>query len=212
MEWIWQSQDLRALWFGFLTRTLYRRLIFFERWIDDPVPEYVPSIEADIRRLDVGHESEFRALRPHGVSTFQQRLAQGHQCWGAWCENRLSHITWIGVGEVWIDYLGRSLPLADWEIYTYGGFTHQDWRGRGLWLARDSLCLRILRRQGYRRALSAVEPENRLGLQVMRDGGYRRIGVMGYIGRGHGRRFFYRADPGARPPEGLRSGLSTRRY
>jgi hypothetical protein len=64
--------------------------------------------------------------------------------------------------------------------------------------------IKALRGQGYRRALCAVLPENRLAFLPVHRVGYQRIGVMGYMSLWRWRWSFYRADARARPPGGLR--------
>jgi hypothetical protein len=74
----------------------------------------------------------------------------------------------------------------------------------GLQPARQAACLRTLYDQGYQRVFCTVLPENRAAFSSLFKVGYRRIGMVGYVGLGRWRWPFYRAEKGNSPPAGLR--------
>jgi GNAT superfamily N-acetyltransferase len=202
---VWCELGPRGVWFGVLAHTIYRRLALLERQLEGALPDYRPRVEAEIRCLGPADELAYYALRPRDdASLFRRRLDRADQCWGAWCEGELRHVGWIATKEAWIRHLDRSFRLAEEEAFTYGAFTHPDWRGLGLQPARQAVCLRALHDRGYRRAFCTVLPESRAAFSSLSKVGYQRIGVIGYVGLGRWRWSFYRAAAGGKPPAGLR--------
>ncbi len=200
---LWHSQGAAGVWFTALALSVYRRMLLLERPLDEPIPEYVPRVAAEIRPLTAADEIDYGKLQPHDARRFLTRMELGHQCWGAWCEDGLRHVCWVAFREAWIDYLARPLPLAQGEVYSYGLFTHPGWRGLGLSPARTTRYMSALRAQGYRRVLTAVLPENRMAQSPLLKAGYGRIGVIGCVGLWGWRRHFYWPDPGRAPRRGL---------
>ena len=184
-------------WFGLLSKIGYRRLVLLERRLDEPLPEIVPRVEAEIRRLGPDDRADFEALGQGDASVFRERLERGHHCWGAWCSGSLRHIAWIAFGETRVEYLNCRLRLNDDVAYIYRAFTHPEYRRLDLGPARQAACLTALRGQGYTAAIAAVLPDNPWASASWHKVGYRRIGVVRALGTGRQPRIYTRLDRAA---------------
>jgi hypothetical protein len=179
-----REKGLGGVWFGALSRAGYRRLVVLERRLDSPIAAAATRRQAVIRALDAGDEAAFVGLGQDTAATFHHRLALGHRCWGAWCDDGLRHIAWIGFERVTVDYLACEVLLADAVSYVYQAYTQPQYRRLGLGPAAHSRCLESLRLHGVRLSLAAVLPDNPWAFGPWLAVGYRRTGTVRAIGPG----------------------------
>lgn len=196
------EEGLQGLWFGALGRTVYRRLVVFERDMSpDPPYEDPASLAAmTIRILNEADLEAFERLFPGQAELFRARLHIGQQCWGVWDHGVLGHIAWVVPGgilasNVYLDYLDVDVPLAPREFYTYGAFTHRDSRHRRLSGSRQATCIRAMRALGYQRNLAVVLAENQAGMNAILRGGFRPVGTLRVAGLGR-RKYWVSGWPG----------------
>jgi hypothetical protein len=185
---------LRTLWFAGLSFTrIYRRLILFGRTLNQADPE-IPLPGS--MRVAILAESEIRAFlafRPdQDASEIRRRLDQDHRCFTVWHEQQIIHAAWAVTGRVHIEYISRDLALAPNEVYVYDAFTAPAFRGRNASPVRALALGEHFRSHGYRRLLTAVRPENKVGFRPLEKVGTRRVGVIGYVGVGRLRWHFCR--------------------
>ena len=181
---VYREKGPGGVWFGVLSKAGYRRLVLLERRLDEPVADRALHTEVRIRRLAPGDETAFAALGQGDAEVFQQRMEQGHECWGAWCAGGLRHVAWIGFHEVRVEYLACRLLLEDRHAYVYRAYTEPAYRRLGLGPAAHSVCLASLQRRGFERSLAAVLPDNPWAYPPWLAVGYRRIAVVRAIGLG----------------------------
>jgi len=197
---VWRKEGLKSLWFKILGETVYRRLVLFERPLDEPITPLTTRLPIIIRLLQDTDIAAFTRFRPEvDPEEVRRRLASGQMCFAAWHEGRIVHAAWVATGQVWIGYLARTMTLAPDEAYSYESFTAPDYRGQNVSTMRLLHVLQVLRQAGYRRIISAIMPENKPAFRPIEKAGFHPIGVIGYVRLGPWRWDFCRLRPGARP-------------
>ena len=198
----------RGLWFAVLGELGYRRLAIRECKLDQPFPDTPAKISLSVDILDATQIDEYVPFRKgatrHAVA---KRLAAGNACFVARAQGKIISARWAATGTAPCDYLFRTVPLADDEVYLFDAFTSPEWRGKGIFPALTSAMHRHYRDAGKRRSICFTGPENLPAM--IADTGYRRIGILGYVGIGSRRRHFFRIDKGEKAPGESTSSLST---
>jgi GNAT superfamily N-acetyltransferase len=200
---------IKRLWFGGLARArIYRRFILREQPLSHSVPDLSARVPVCVSLLATGEIDDYMAFRPEqSPAEIRRRLDEGHQCFVVWHDRRIIHATWAVTERAAIAYLSTELALAPDEVYVHDAFTAPAFRGLGASPARLREMIRYYRDRGYRCLLGAVLPENRASLKLSEGvGGYRHIGVIGYVGLGPWRHVFCRIERDAPPPG--RAGLA----
>ena len=177
---------LRTLWFAGLSFThVYRRLILLGRPLNQAVPEIPVPGSMRVAMLVEGEIGAYMAFRPdQDASEIHRRLDQDHRCFTVWHEQQIIHAAWVATGRARIEYLSRDLALAPDEVYVYEAFTAPAFRGRNASPVRALAMAEHFRSHGYRRVLTAVHPENKVGFRPLEKVGTRDVGVIGYVGVG----------------------------
>lgn len=187
-----QMEGLHSCWFKLLSSLGYRRLLVFERLLDEPVPDFAPRVPVEIAMLAKSELDEYLAFRP---DTFRrdamERLRSGEMCFVARHEGTIVAGGWVAVQRIWIAYLGSAIDLASGDAYSYDKFTLPAFRGHGIFNAVRTHHLRYLERAGYRRAIVTVVPENESSIRDIYKGGYRLQGMLGRIKIGPWQRHFH---------------------
>jgi len=125
------------------------------------IPVYRAQIDVDFRVLTKGDVNAYVQFRPkHGREDFERRLARGDRCFASWHEGRIVDAGWAATGAVFVPYLGRFMLLEPGDIYSYGAYTLPDYRVYGLYMARNSYTARRNQKEGFRRTIALVAPEN----------------------------------------------------
>lgn len=190
---ILRQEGIKSLWFKTLGETVYRRMLLFERPLDEPITAFEARLSVTISLLEPADVEAYVAFQPGAdAADVYQRLAAGRWCFVARHDGRMVHACWVATGRVWIAYLGREIELAPDEAYTYESFTVAECRGKDICSERYSRMLRFLRSAGFRRTITAIMPENVLALRPHEKAGCHPLGVMGYVGIGSWRHEFRR--------------------
>lgn len=195
-------EGIRSFWLRVLGQTVYRRVIVMEFSFDGPTTSVVARIPVVVDLLE--RADEYDGFRPDSdPAETRRRIEAGHRCFVARYEGRIVHACWSATGRVWIDYLGHDLVLAPDAVYNYDSFTIPTFRGHDISGFRVTEATRSLRAAGYRRLVAVVVPENLAAFRPLEKAGYRRVGVMGYVGIGRWRHRFSRHDRArdSHPPE-----------
>lgn len=186
-----RGEGLASLWFKALSRTIYRRVILFERSLAEAPGAPTGSLPVTIDLLQEHEINEYLSLRPAADShEIRRRLQAGEWCFVARCEGQLVHACWAAAGRAWIEYLAREIQLAPDQVYSFESLTAPGWRGQNIAGARSAYMARFLLAAGYRRMIAVVVPENKPALRAVEKVGYRPFGVMGYIKLGKWRHDF----------------------
>ena len=165
------------------------------RALEDPRVAPVPDLPVTIdllRELDV---PDYLRLRPGAdVAEILGRLQRGLRCFIARYEGRIVHAGWVTTSHARVDYLDVEMPLAPGDAYQFESFTAPAFRGRGIAAARVSAMADHLARDGQRRLIACVLPENTAALRVLEKAGYRAVGRIGALRCGPWRRIRIHMD------------------
>lgn len=190
---------LPGLWFAVLGELCYRRLAIREIMLDQKFPEPSAAIPVSFGLIDASQVDEYTAFRVGAdPGSIGRRFERGDKCFVARDNGRIVSARWSATGSAQCDYLSRVVPLADDEVYIYDAFTLPEYRGRKIFPALTSEMHRYYKKEGKRRSLCFTAPENLPAM--LADTGYRRIGMIGYVGLGPLRRPFTRVYAGERGP------------
>ncbi len=176
-----REEGIKSFWFKLLSEICYRRVILLERSPEETL-EIKPPFGVTISLLKKNEADEYLAFRTE-VDPFRiaDRLNAENWCFIARHEGQLIASAWAAIHRAWISYLACQITLAQDEVYFYDAFTRPDFRGQSLSPAVRAEMTRYFRAAGYRRIITWVIPENKLGLQVSLNVGSRPFGMMGYI-------------------------------
>lgn len=188
-----RTEGPRSLWVKALAATCCSRLTLLERSLSVPLPALDRELELELRPLSASDADACAALVPgESAGRFHDRLRAGDLGFAALHRGRLVGVSWAATGNVYVRHLRATLRLRPDEALVYGVFVASDMRAKHV-ASRVGICgLRWLRDAGYRRALTAILPENEAGFGPPAMLGYRRVGTVYGIGIGSSRRTFVR--------------------
>jgi GNAT superfamily N-acetyltransferase len=170
----------RPLLFRALAETAYRRLLIFELELGgSPGGAEFPGLS--FGWLDESRLAEYERIRPGHAGRAGARLRSGDRCFTTWLDGELVAVRWIATRSATVEYLDLVLPLADGDVYHYDSFTSPSHRRRGLSVASQARLADALRREGRRRIVRAVLPENRAAVRDAEKAGFRRAGRIGFV-------------------------------
>ena len=176
---ILRHHGVKSLWFRALDKAGYRRVILFERLLDEPIPEMVSAIPVTTSLLKTDEIAEYLPLRPgQTAQETLERLKKGHKCFVLRSSNVIAHACWAGIGTARMEYLDCEVRLADTTGYLYGSFTAGQFRKLNLATVAYLEMARHFRDLGFRRLVAVVVPHNRAALGPVRKAGYHRLGVI----------------------------------
>jgi len=191
---ILREEGLRGLWFRVLGETVYRRMVLFERLLDEPFPSPSTSVAVEISLLNLSEVEEYVAFHDGmDAAEVHHRLEHGGKCFVVRHKGSIVNACWTAEGSVWVDYLGCTIELARDEAYVYNNYTAPRFRNLGIPLVRAVEMLRHFRALGYRRLYAVVVPENKAAFRPAQKAGYRPIGVIGYVRIGPWRHYMLSA-------------------
>jgi hypothetical protein len=203
---ILRAEGPRVLWFRLLGEIVYRRMIFFERSLDETIASGRSELPVTISRLQPHEADDYAIFYPYVTAAeVRSRLERGHQCWVARLEGAVVHAIWTATGTARIRYLDCQILLAPDEAYIYESYTVPALRRLNLNTTRSEVMTRYFREHSFSRLLALVMPENPGGVHATLRAGYRRVGIIGRVKVGPWRRDFCRMEPDSRPVE-LRPG------
>ena len=146
------------------------------------IPVYSAQIELEYRTLEESDATSYLKLRPDQTQAmYEHRLGIGNQCYSAWHQGVLVDVCWAAAGSVFVDYLNRELVLNPGDIYSFDSFTSPDYRGRGVYMARNSWQARANQDQGFRRSVALVPYENYAAWVILSRSGLKHAGTFHYI-------------------------------
>jgi hypothetical protein len=190
----------RALWFRILGETVYRRMILFERRLDDPIVAASPAVPVEISQLQPGEVDEYTAFRPGtAAAEIRSRLERGHQCFVARRQGVLANAIWAAAGTAYIRYLDCEIRIAPDEAYMYDSYTAPSFRRLNINAARAEVMERHFRERAFFRFWALAMPENLAGIGATVGAGYHHAGIIGRIKIGPWRHDYRQLVPGVRP-------------
>ena len=179
-------RPLADIWFAALgAARIYRRLVLLARQLGSAAPELAAPSGVRIAVLAPEEIGAYLAFRPEqSGAEIRVRLSRGYLCFAAWHGEQILHAAWGATQRAPIDYLAYEIDLSPDEVFIFDAFTAAAARGRNLSPLRAVLMGRHYYDRGYRRVLTAVHPENRVGFRPLEKVGTRPVGLIGYVGIG----------------------------
>ena len=170
--------------------TFYRRMLCLIYPLQGrTIPVYKAQIDVDFRVLTRSDVSAYASFRPkHGRENFERRMSHGDRCFASWHNGEIVDACWVATGSVYVPYLSRYIWLDPGDVYSYDAYTLPDYRGYGLYMARNSYTARRNQKEGYERSVALVAPENyaawliltRSGLETIGEYSFTRLPLGGY--------------------------------
>lgn len=190
----------RTFLFKLLAELGYRRTVFLERPLDEPIPAGPPDQGATFAKLAEDRLDAYVAYRGNTDRDATAALfASGRECYVLEREGRLISSCWASTGPQWSKFLDAETPLADGDVYLSDAWTDPEFRGHAY---AHLLCLHQLRHfrdRGFVRAVRSTIPENYSALRVHAKSGFRPVEVHGTMRFGRWRRSFRRPWRGRFP-------------
>lgn len=193
---ILHQQGLWVLWLKLLGELGYRRVVLLERPVDGRAAFPASRLPVTVSLLCDNEVEEYAAFYPGAdPAEIRRRFGAGHRCFAVRYRGRLVHTGWVATGRVWIEYLRRHWDLAPEEAYVYELFTAPPYRNLRVGAVRATEETRVLAGEGYRRVTAVVWPEDGAAVRHAAIGGFRPVGVIGYIKLWRWRHDFTKLDP-----------------
>jgi hypothetical protein len=163
--------------------TAYRRMLCLVYPLQGrTIPVYNAQLDVEFRLLQAEHIDGYLRFRPSAARrNIQRRLEQGHRCITSWHDDRIVDAGWTGAGAVFVPYLERFICLAPGDIYSYDAYTLPEYRGYGLYMARNSYTARRNQKEGCERSIALVAPENYTAWLVLTRSGLETIGQYSFL-------------------------------
>lgn len=134
---------------------------------------------------------EFRFLSPNELATFAHdpaheldsefvvRASLGHDvCFAALDGSRLASYGWFALGCIEREHCEVAMSYPAHVAYSYKGFTHPEYRGRGLYAAVKRRALDALAARGVTTMVSSINWTTWASLRSNDRIGYRKLGRM----------------------------------
>ncbi|HYN83533.1 MAG TPA: hypothetical protein VES88_18800 [Gemmatimonadaceae bacterium] len=181
-----------------LMTTLYRRMLCLVYPLQGRrIPVYNAQLEVEFRLLQADEIDAYLSFRPNvGRARIERRLEQGHRCFASWHGEKIIDAGWTATQSVVVPYLGRVLCLDQGDVYSYDAYTLPEYRGYGLYMARNSFTARTNQREGFKRSIALVAPENYAAWVILTRSGLETIGKYSYLRVPFRGIYWQRAVPG----------------
>jgi hypothetical protein len=158
--------------------TVYRRAFFLTySLVGRRIPSYRSGLEVDFGLLVPDDVERYRRFRPSTTSDdVARRFGQGHRCYVAQRRGEIIDACWAASGIVAVPYLHRSLKLHEGDLYFYDSYTRPEFRGRGLYMARNAFTAGECGREGFTRLVALVAAEKYAVWQILTRSGLQTSG------------------------------------
>jgi SAM-dependent methyltransferase/GNAT superfamily N-acetyltransferase len=188
---ILRTEGLRAFWFKLLGETVYRRMDLIEKSFSPESTCPVSAEGLDISLLVPSEVDELLEFRSYtGRDEILKRLGRGYFCFLVREQGQIIHNAWLATGRIWIDYLACEFEMACDSLYIFEAYTAPQHRGRSVSSIRFHALEQYGLKQGYRRVIAIVWPENPPVYRSFEKAGYSIVGRAGYVGASRFRKYF----------------------
>lgn len=188
-----RAEGLRGVVPKLLGRIVYRRVVVAAADMDREYSVPACNVEMTIKKLtpeDVGAYVEFAPNAD--ATTVGRRLAAGSRIYAAWSGDRIIGAGWLDVENALFDVIDAKVPIGPKVVYARGSYTIPELRSRNIATVGYVTALKLLREEGFERAVGFVLPESRSSLGPVDKAGLERVGSLGWFGLGPFRIYFYR--------------------
>jgi hypothetical protein len=195
-----RSEGIRGLVAKLLGRVVYRRVFVAAAEMNREYTVPHCPVEMTIEKLSPEDVDAYVAFAPNAdAETVERRLAAGSRIYAAWSDGRIIGAGWLEVENALFDAIDAKVAIGPKVVYARGSYTVPELRSRNVATVGYVTALRLLREEGFERAVGFVLPESRSSLGPVHKAGLERVGSLGWFGLGPFRIYFYkRADSGTR--------------
>ena len=187
------TEGLRSFWAKLLGHLFYRRLVVVANDMTVPPPDVQPKVEVTVREVTEDDIGAYVAFGPKAdAETVRRRLAAGSRIHAAWFGDRIVCASWTDFDNASFDAIGAAVPIAPTDVYGRDVYTLPEFRRKRIASYRFVTAMRLLREEGYERALGYVLPENRRGFGPTAKANVNPIGSVGWFGIGPFRIYFFK--------------------
>lgn len=166
----------------------FRRLYYVTRDLSRPVARLNSRLPIAVRLLEERDLEDYLLFRPStGKNEFFSRISAGHQCHASWYDKRIVDVAWCTTGRGPVPYLGREAILDEGDVFIFDSYTHPDYRGYNLFMAKFSHVFRFSQESGFLRNTGVVAFENTTSLTVLLRLGCEVAGLYSSLGIGRSR-------------------------
>jgi hypothetical protein len=187
-----RTEGLRSVWPKAVGHVFYRRVIVAAADMDREYTTPPCSVDMRIEKLAPEHVDDYVAFAPYaGEDRVRRQLAAGSRIYAAWSDGRIISAGWLDVDTALFDAVGASVPIGPGVVYARGSYTVPELRSRNVATVGYVTALRLLREEGFERAVGFVLPEARSSLGPVAKAGLERLGSLGWFGLGPFRIYFF---------------------
>ena len=166
------------------------------------IPVYNAALDVRFDILRTRDVPAYLRFRVNAASReVERRILRGDRCFVSWHGDDIIDACWTATGSVYVPYIKRSLLIPDREVYSYDSYTHPAFRGRGIYMARNSYTARLHQEEGFQRSIALVAFENYSAWLILTRSGLRTLGAYHYLRTPLKGFYWETAEPGgALPP------------
>jgi hypothetical protein len=188
-----RTEGLRSVWPKAVGHVFYRRVIVAAADMDREYSTPPCAVAMTIEKLAPEQVADYVAFAPNAnEDRVRRQLADGSRIYAAWSDGRIISAGWLDVDTAHFDAVGASVPIAPGVVYARGSYTVPELRSRNVATVGYVTALRLLREEGFVRAVGFVLPEARSSLGPVTKAGLERVGSLGWVGLGPLRIYFFR--------------------
>jgi GNAT superfamily N-acetyltransferase len=162
-----------------------RMATVFGRPLDEPFPEYLPSIPVTVREITQEDLDRFRQprslLREHRIAEFAERLKTGRVGVIALTNDQVAGYAWLSLKTEIDRRLGVEISLQEGEGYFLDMFIFPAFRGHRIYPSLQAYRFNCLRRLGCRIAYGIVAAGNVPALKWHERFGFRSLRQIGWV-------------------------------
>lgn|GEM_PF-1656559 len=161
----------------------YRRMLFMAYSLDAiRIPVYNASIDVTFGTLQPNDIDAYLRFRRNAErDTVEKRLMHGDRCFVSWYEKEIVDACWTATGMIHVPYIRRYLRIPAGDVYSFDSYTAPDFRGRGIYMARNSYTARVHQAEGLSRSIALVAYENYSAWLILTRSGLQTLGAYHYV-------------------------------
>lgn len=182
--------SLARVWSARALTMFYRRVLVLVFGPLRDFPVYKARLPVEIRAVTEDDVTAYARFRGADADEITRRLRRGERCFASWYGGEIVDAGWVAGGVVDLPYMNCLLRLAPGDLYHYDAYTAPQFRGAGLYMARNSFASRLARREGFLRDVALAANENYTAWILLSRSGLRTIGVYHYLRVGPWHRYW----------------------
>jgi len=146
------------------------------------IPVYNAAIDVTFGMLQPNDiDAYLRFRRNTQRSTVEQRMLHGDRCYVTWYQKEIVDACWTATGMIYVPYIKRYLRIPPGDVYSFDSYTAPEFRGRGIYMARNSYTARLHQSQGLSRSIALVAFENYSAWLILTRSGLETLGAYHYL-------------------------------